>query len=345
MSLINLSPGPAALPRTVKDRIRAEAFDWAGSGVSVMEVSHRGRAFLDLAGDVEARLRRLLQIPEPYRVLFLQGGASTQFALAPLNFAASDQPPPAYLVDGHWGEKAFAEASRVRPCRSFHRGDALPESAGYLHTTSNETIDGRQWRLPPATGLPVLCDMSSDFLSRPVDLDRYHFIYAGAQKNAGIAGLTLVIVDPALLERCPDSLPTLLNYRDLAASESMANTPPTFAWYVAGLVMEWIEDLGGLVAMEQRNRAKARQLYAAIDASDFYRNEIDPAERSMMNVVFRIADPELEPRFVAAAEAAGLMGLKGHRAVGGLRASIYNAIEPEEVAALVEFMADFERRA
>lgn len=343
--MVNFSPGPSALPEAVKRRIREEAFDWAGPGISVMEVSHRGPQFTALADRATAALGDLLQLPERYRILFVQGGASMQFALAPLNFAAADQPPPVYLGDGHWGCKAASEARRLRNCVEKRRDEVLPEQAAYLHTTSNETIDGRQWMHPPATALPVLCDMSSDILSRPIDVSEYAFIYAGAQKNAGIAGLTLLVVDEQLLARCPDHLPTLVNYRAMAAAESMANTPPTFAWYVAALVFDWIAELGGLKAMEERNRAKAACLYQAIDDSSFYRNDVDLAERSMMNVIFRINDPQREADFVAAAEREGLLGLKGHRAVGGLRASLYNAIELAQVETLVEFMAEFERRS
>ena len=336
---LNFSPGPAA----VKARIRTELDDWHGTGSSVMEVSHRGDEFGHLAEQSEQKLRGLLDVPERYKVLFLQGGASTQFALIPMNLAGDRA--AAYAVDGHWGAKALREAAKLIEGTSFSRPGLPQGDWSYVHVTSNETIEGLQWTRPPETDAPVLCDMSSDILSRPLAIDGYGMIYAGAQKNLGIAGVTLVIIDAALLERCPDRLPTMVNYAAMAAGRSMANTPPTFAGYVLDCMVDWVIEGGGLAAMARRNQAKAGALYARIDASDFYANDVPASLRSRMNVVFRTPDAATDRRFVAEAASAGLVGLKGHRAVGGLRASLYNAMDLAGVEALIRFMDEFERRA
>lgn len=341
----NFSAGPAMLPPPVLARAREELLDWQGRGVSVMEVSHRGAPFMAMAEACEARLRGLAQVPDDYAVLFLQGGASTQFGLLPQNYARQDQ-AIAFQISGHWAEKALSQAELMRSCRRVPM-DGLPagDDLAYCHRTSNETVDGWQFHHDPeAGGVPVFCDMSSDILSRPLDLTRYGLVYAGAQKNIGPAGLTLVIVRRDLLGRCPDSLPTLLNHRAMAESGSMANTPPTFAWYLADLVFQWIEDLGGLSAMASRNAEKAGALYDYIDNSGFYRNDVAVDSRSLMNVVFQPPEASQCARFVAEAEDAGLMGLKGHRAVGGLRASLYNAMPLDGVRTLIQFMSEFARR-
>jgi len=353
----NFSAGPAMLPEPVLRQVREELLDWHGSGMSVMEMSHRGKAFRSIAEQAEADLRELLGIPGHYRVLFLQGGASLQFAAVPLNLlregASAD-----YVVTGSWSKKALAEArrlGRVRVAASTEEGGfttvpspeawELDPGAAYVHYTPNETIQGVEFHWIPETGeVPLVADMSSTLLSRPLDVTRFGLIYAGAQKNIGPAGLTLVIVREDLVGRARPGIPTLLDYATQAEAGSMYNTPPTFAWYVAGLVFRWIREQGGLAAMAERNRRKAAKLYAAIDGSGFYANPVDPAARSWMNVPFTLADPSLDGLFLQEAEAAGLTTLQGHRSVGGMRASLYNAMPEEGVDALVQFMAEFERR-
>ncbi|MDW8479499.1 MAG: 3-phosphoserine/phosphohydroxythreonine transaminase [Xanthomonadales bacterium] len=353
----NFNAGPGALPEEVLLEAREELLDWRGEGASVLELSHRGKAFVAMAEEAEARLRRILGVPGDYAVLFLQGGATQHFALIPMNLAAGRGAD--YVLTGAWGEKALREGARVARARvaasaqaGGYRGippradwDCDPEAA-YLHLTPNETIHGVEFHDFPATGeVPLVADMSSTLLSRPLDVRRFGLIYAGAQKNIGPAGLVVLIVRRDLLERCPSTLPDILSYRRHAEEHSMLNTPPTFAWYLAGKVFAWIERQGGLEAMGARNRAKAERLYRAIDGSGgFYRNPVDPACRSWMNVPFTLADPALEGAFLREAEAAGLIGLKGHRSVGGMRASLYNAVPPAAVEALVDFMGDFARR-
>jgi phosphoserine aminotransferase len=355
--IFNFSAGPAMLPLPVLERAREELLDFAGCGMSVMEVSHRGAEFKDVAQRAEARLRELLAIPAEYRVLFLQGGAQLQFSAVPLNLlpegAVAD-----YADTGSWSAKAIAEARRygrvnvVASPRTGGYGD-IPDpatweraaGAAYLHYTPNETIDGVEFHfIPDAAGVPLVADMSSTILSRPLEVSRFGLIYAGAQKNIGIAGLTVTIVHADLLGRARSCTPTLLDYAVQAESGSMANTAPTFAWYVAGLVFDWLAEQGGLEAMAGRNRRKAETLYDAIGTSNFYANPVAEHCRSWMNVPFTLADPGLDGTFLAEAKAAGLSGLKGHRSVGGMRASIYNAMPQEGVDALVEFMGDFERR-
>jgi phosphoserine aminotransferase len=356
MRVYNFSAGPAMLPLPVLEQARDEMLDWRG-GMSVMEVSHRGKPFMAVAEQAEADLRELLSVPAGYRVLFMQGGAAAQFAAVPLNLA---QPAAgaAYVNTGHWSERAIAEARRfvtvdvvadesasgytTMPARDAVR--AAP-GAAYLHYTTNETIGGVEFPYVPDTGeVPLVADMSSNILSRPIDVGRFGVIYAGAQKNMGPSGLTLVIVREALLGRARDAVPLVLDYRAVAEAGSMQNTPPTFSWYVAGLVFRWLKREGGLAEMERRNRAKAALLYGAIDASGFYSNPVARECRSWMNVPFRLARPELDKLFLAESEAAGLTHLAGHRAVGGMRASLYNAMPIEGVAALVDFMREFERR-
>jgi len=352
----NFCAGPAALPEPVLERAREELLDWRGTGLSVMEMSHRGPEIVGIARRAEAALRELLGISDDYAVLFLQGGASGQFSAVPLNLAANAGRAD-YLNTGQWSRKAIAEARRYVTVNVVATAEAsnfatippraewtLSEDAAYLHYTPNETIGGVEFFWTPSVEAPLVADMSSTILSRPIDVDEYGVIYAGAQKNIGPAGLTLVIVRGDLLDRADEKCPAVLNWRTAAESGSMYNTPPTFALYLAGLVFDWLRDRGGLDAMEAFNRRKAEKLYAAIDGSDFYANPVEPRSRSLMNVPFTLASPELDEPFLAEAEAAGLLNLKGHRSVGGMRASIYNAVTERAVDALISFMRDFEAR-
>jgi phosphoserine aminotransferase len=340
----------------VIEQARDELVDWHG-GMSVMEVSHRGRAFTDVAERAEADLRELLAIPPNYRVLFMQGGATAQFSAVPLNLARSGATAD-YVNTGHWSERTIREARRfvsvaiaadeaesaytTVPAQSVLK---LTPGASYVHYTPNETIGGVEFPYIPETGaIPLVADMSSTILSRPLEVSRFGLIYAGAQKNIGPAGLTVVIVRDELLRDARPATPMVFDYRAVADAGSMLNTPPTFAWYFAGLVFQWIRNQGGLAAMASRNRAKAETLYGAIDASQFYSNPVARDCRSWMNVPFRLAKPELDKTFLAEADVAGLTNLAGHRAVGGMRASLYNAMPAAGVAALVDFMRDFERR-
>jgi phosphoserine aminotransferase len=344
------------LPREVLAQARDELLDWRGGGMSVMEVSHRGKAFVACAAEAEADLRELLAIPANYRVLFMQGGATLQFAAIPLNLTSPDSVVD-YVNTGHWSKKAVGEAQRY--CNVNVAADAagtgycdvpspadwrLTPGAAYLHYTPNETIGGVEFHYVPDSPAPLVADMSSTILSRPIDVSRYGLIYAGAQKNIGPAGLCVVIVREDLLGRARASIPSVLDYRLVADDNSMLNTPPTFAWYFAGLVFKWLKRQGGLERMGEINQAKAASLYRAIDGSGFYRNPVAPACRSWMNVPFTLAKPELDKAFLAEARAAGLVNLEGHRSVGGMRASLYNAMPAEGVAALVDFMGDFARR-
>jgi phosphoserine aminotransferase len=330
--------------------------DWHGTGMSFMEMSHRSSAVVDTFAATEARLRRLLGISDDFAVLFAQGGASTQFAAVPLNLGAAGG-VFAYANTGQWSRKAMAEAARYGAVREVATATtdaprsippqsswAMPGDAAYLHIASNETIDGIEFHWLPETPVPLVADMSSTLLSRPIAVDDYDMIYAGAQKNIGPAGLALLIVRRSLFGRALPACPTVMNWQRIDEADSMVNTPPTYSIYLAGLVFEWLEAQGGLGAMAQQNRRKAETLYAAIDDSDFYGNPVAAADRSWMNVPFTLADPGLDAEFLREAEAAGLVNLRGHRSVGGMRASIYNAIPPAAVDALVEFMQDFERR-
>ncbi|MDE2304938.1 MAG: 3-phosphoserine/phosphohydroxythreonine transaminase [Gammaproteobacteria bacterium] len=355
MTVYNFSAGPAALPGEVLERVRDELLDWNHDGMSVMEVSHRGAAFMRAAEEAEADLRELLAVPAGYRVLFLQGGASAQFSLVPMNLSAPGATAD-YVDTGHWSSKAIREAARY--CRvnvvagsgpdylTVPAADRIRASAGaaYLHYTPNETIGGVEFPYVPDSGsVPLVADMSSTILSRPIDVARFGLIYAGAQKNIGPAGLVVVLVREDLIGHARADTPTVFDYAAVAAQGSMLNTPPTFAWYVAGLVFKWLKARGGLAAMAARNREKAERLYAAIDASSLYRNAVAPEARSWMNVTFRLARSELDGEFLRLANAAGLRNLKGHKAAGGMRASIYNSMPVEGVATLIEFMREFER--
>jgi phosphoserine aminotransferase len=356
MRVFNFSPGPAVLPLEVLEQARDELLDWQGIGASVMEISHRGKEFVQVAAAAEADLRNLLAIPANYRVLFMQGGASAQFSLVPMNLAAPGSTVD-YVHTGHWSHKAIEEAARY--CTVHLAGDAggdysrvppqselrFSKDAAYVHYTPNETISGVEFSyVPETTGAPLVADLSSSILSRPIEVAKFGLIYAGAQKNIGPSGLVVVIVREDLIGRARPETPHVFDYRAVADNQSMLNTPPTFAWYMAGLVFKWLERSGGLAAVGERNRIKAATLYAAIDASELYANSVAKDARSWMNVTFHLKRPALNEAFLAAAAEAGLAGLKGHRVVGGMRASLYNAMPLAGVEALVAFMREFERR-
>ncbi len=351
----NFSAGPAALPIEVLELIREDIPDWNGTGMSVMEISHRSKEFIEVAARCESNLRELLSVPDGYSVLWTQGGATMQMAMAPLNLAGPDDTAD-YVVTGSWGKKAASEASKQ--CKLNVAADAsdrnftyIPDEsswnrsdgAAYLHITSNETIAGVEFHSVPGGDAPIVADMSSTILSRPIDVSDYGVIYAGAQKNIGPAGITLVIVRNDLLEPARNGLPHLMMWKSYAESESMTNTPPTFAWYVADLIFQHLLNKGGLEAMALINQRKSSKLYAAIDESGFYSNPVQVDCRSWMNIPFILADSSLDQRFLDETLAAGLTNLKGHRSVGGMRASIYNAVPEEAVDALIEFMVEFER--
>ncbi|MDX1373928.1 MAG: 3-phosphoserine/phosphohydroxythreonine transaminase [Burkholderiales bacterium] len=353
----NFSAGPAVLPDEVLARAGDEILDWHGSGMSVMEMSHRGKEFMSIAEEAEHDLRELLAIPAHYKVLFLQGGATLQFAQVPMNLLAG-RTKADYVVTGEWSKKAVKEARALCDVhvaassedRSFTYAPrvsqwSLREDAAYVHYCSNETIGGVEFHwVPEAGGLPLVADASSHFLSRPIDVSKFALIYAGAQKNVGPAGLTIVVVREDLVGHAAKGTPSVLDYRQQAEAASMLNTPPTYAIYVAGLVLKWLKRLGGVAEIERRNIAKAKLLYDFIDGSGFYRNPVAPEDRSRMNVPFTLADPKLDAAFLEGAEKRGLLQLKGHRSVGGMRASIYNAMPVDGVRRLVEYMQAFEAR-
>lgn len=355
----NFSAGPAALPEAVLARARDELLDFHGAGMSVMEMSHRSAEFVGVAERAEASLRSLLAVPDDYAVLFVQGGATGQFSAVPLNLTASGDSVAAYVNTGAWSKKAIAEAKRyceVAVVASSAEAnfshvpaqaewDPIPAGASYVHVCPNETIGGVAFPFTPDVGdVPLVGDFSSTILSEPLDVAAWDVIYAGAQKNIGPAGIAVVIVRRELLGRARPETPALLDWAVTAEADSMYNTPPTFAWYLSGLVFEWLQAQGGLEAMAEINRRKAETLYGAIEASNFYASPVAEACRSRMNVPFTLADPDLDARFLAEAEAAGLTNLKGHRSVGGMRASLYNAVPQAAVDALVAFMQDFEAR-
>jgi phosphoserine aminotransferase len=350
----NFSAGPGVLPLSVLEEVAAELPVYRTAGASVMEISHRSAEYTELADSARAAVRRLLKIDDQWHILFLQGGASLQFYQAALNFLPKAG-RASYVITGSWAKKAAAEAKRVGSVhvaassedRNFGyvpdvaQWDVAPDSS-YIHVTSNNTIFGTQYQTDPDTTAPLVCDASSDFLSRPVDMSKYGLVYAGAQKNVGPAGVTVVLVHDEFLKRANDDVPTMLDYRTHATK--LFNTPPVFAVYVVEKVLRWLEAQGGLTAIHERNRKKASSLYARIDATDFYKGTADVAARSLMNVTFRLTATDLEAVFIEEAKKEGLVSLKGHRSVGGIRASIYNACPPESVAALVSFMNDFENR-
>ncbi|MCA9057930.1 MAG: 3-phosphoserine/phosphohydroxythreonine transaminase [Planctomycetaceae bacterium] len=356
--IFNFSAGPAVLPESVLAEARENLLSLGDTGVGVCEHSHRGKPFMAVAAEAESLCRQLAGIPDNYRVLFLQGGASLQFSMIPMNFLSSDQTAD-YLITGAWAKKALEEAGRYgtghTACNSKDANFSyIPDSTTYsanpryVHFTSNNTIFGTQFRSEPAA-IPdsafLVCDASSDIFSRPIDVSQYGIIYAGAQKNLGPSGVTLVIIRDDLVEQGNSDLPTMLQYRTHAANESMYNTPPTFGIYLMMLVFRWVRDQGGLAAMAKRNEAKAKLLYDYLDQSQLFRPTARTDSRSLMNVTFVTGDEDKDAAFIKAATAAGFNGLKGHRSVGGMRASIYNAFPPEGVQALVDFMKDFEARA
>lgn len=355
--IFNFSAGPAVLPVPVLEEAQRDMVSMPGVGMSVMEISHRSKTFDEIIGRAEASLRELLGIPNNYQILFLQGGASLQFSMAPMNLLPADGSAD-YVITGSWGKKALKEAKKaggVNVAATMADGGftrvpsrdemSLDPQAAYVHITSNETIEGVEWKREPAVGnVPLVADASSDILSRPIDVDKYGLIYAGAQKNMGPSGVTVVVLRDDLLQQIPEGLPSMLDYRTHVENKSLYNTPNTWGIYILGLVCKWVQAQGGVAGMERVNEEKARLLYDMIDATDFYRGHADMDCRSTMNVTFRLPAEELEKKFVAEATAQGLDGLKGHRSVGGIRASIYNAFPRAGVEALVSFMKDFERR-
>ncbi len=354
---INFSAGPAMLPHEVLLQAQQEMLDWNGSGLSVMEMSHRGKEFTSIAVEAEQNLREITDMPESYKVLFLQGGASAQFALVPLNLAG-DNDLTNYINTGSWSKKAISEAQRLCEVNVVASTEAtgftsvpgqdelqLDADAAYLHYTPNETIGGVEFPyIPDAGSVPLVADMSSNILSKPLDISRFGLIYAGAQKNIGSAGLTVVIVRESLLGMASSKTPSMANYDIIAKAQSMYNTPPTYAIYIAGLVFKWIKNQGGLKVIEALNIKKSGKLYQCIDESGFYSNPVAINCRSRMNVPFTLANPELDIVFLQQVEQeAGMIALKGHRSVGGMRASIYNAMPEESIDTLISFMQEFER--
>lgn len=355
--VFNFSAGPAVLPEEVLAQAREEMLDWRGSGMSVMEMSHRGKEFESIIAKAEADLRSLMAIPANYKVLFLQGGASLQFSMIPQNLMGAAGKAD-YIHTGEWAKKAIAEARRFGtvnvaassedrnfsyvPQQSVWKSDP---GAAYVHVTTNETIGGIEYHWVPDTGgVPLVADMSSHILSRPIDVSRYGLIYAGAQKNIGPAGLVIVIIREDLIGRAPAGTASMLDYKVMADNGSMYNTPPTYSVYIAGLVFEWLQRQGGLAGIEKHNREKAALLYDVLDRGGLYASPVDKADRSLMNVPFRLRDEKLDEPFLKEAKTSSLLQLKGHRSVGGMRASIYNAMPMAGVRALVDFMGEFERR-
>ena len=356
--IYNFAAGPAVLPLSVLEEAQRDLVALPGVGMSILEISHRSKTFEKVIGDADAAIRELAGIPSNYHVLFLQGGASTQFSMVPMNLLTTGTPAD-YIVTGAWGQKALKEAKRVggtsvaftNEAENFVRvpkaGEVrLTPGAAYVHMTSNETIHGVEFKEEPRFGdAPLVCDTSSNMFSKPIDVARYAMIYAGAQKNLGPAGVTLVIVRDDMVQRAPDTLATMLSYKTHVKEKSLYNTPPCFTIYVVGLVLKWLKENGGLTAIAAKNDRKAATLYAEIDRTGFYRGHAAKECRSNMNVTFRLPSEELEAKFASEAKAIGLDGLKGHRSVGGMRASIYNAFPEEGVDALVEFMREFEKKS
>ena len=355
----NFNAGPAVLPVSVLEQAQVEMLDYKGSGMSVMEMSHRSKVFEEIIQTAEADLRELLGIPANYKVMFLQGGAHLQFLMIPTNLRAAGTSAD-YIVTGAWGKTALKESFKVGAARmaastdqtNYNRLPAAAEidydpKAAFMHFTANETIHGVEWKTEPVPprDVPLVGDVSSDFISRPLDVSKYGLIYAGAQKNAGPAGVTVVIVRDDLLQRTPANLPVMLDYKVMAENGSLYNTPPCYSIYIVGLVLKWLKSLGGLSAIEKINGDKASLVYQAIDQSGgFYRGHAVPEARSNMNIPFRLPNEDLEKQFVKESEKLGMVGLKGHRSVGGLRASVYNALPVESVKALVQFMGEFQKK-
>ena len=355
--IYNFSAGPAVLPVPVLEEARDEMLSLPGVGMSVMEISHRSKTFDEIISGAEQGLRELMGIPENYHVLFLQGGASLQFSMVPINLLG-DGSSADYIITGSWGKKALKEAKKagtinVAADLADSRYTRTPEphelkldaNAAYAHFTSNETIEGVEFKSEPEVGdVPLVCDASSNIMSRPIEVSKYGLIYAGAQKNLGPSGVTVVIIRDDLLQRVPEGLHTMLDYRTHTSNKSLYNTPNTWGIYILNLVCKWVKDQGGLEGIYRRNQEKAKLIYDAIDATDFYRGHAAPEARSLMNVTWRLPTEELEKQFVKEATAERLDGLKGHRSVGGIRASIYNAFPPEGCEALASFMREFARK-
>jgi phosphoserine aminotransferase len=353
----NFSAGPAMLPEEVLLKAKEEMLDWNGSGMGVMEMSHRGKEYVSIAEKAESDLKDLLQIPNNYKVLFLQGGASLQFSMIPMNLLGESKKAD-YFNTGSWSKKAISEAKKFCTVNVVTNSEpqkfstiaepstwSLSTDAAYVHYTPNETIEGLEFSFVPDVGnIPLVADMSSTILSRPIDVSRFGLIYAGAQKNIGPAGLAIVIIREDLLEKAKSDIPTMMHYKTHLENASMYNTPPTYTWYIAGLVFDYLKRNGGLSAMSERNQKKANMLYNAIDSSSMYRNPVDKKYRSWMNVPFILKDEALDKPFLEEAKKHGLVTLAGHRSVGGMRASIYNAMPYEGVEALVQFMSEFERK-
>ncbi len=355
--IFNFSAGPAILPEEVMKKAASELTDWHDSGMSVMEMSHRSKEFISIAEKAEADIREIMSIPDNYKVLFLQGGASSQFAMVPMNLLGEKKTAD-YINTGSWSKKAIAEAklfcnvniastsesSNFMTIPPYSKWSLNPDAA-YVHYTPNETIGGVEFHSIPETGdVPLVADMSSTILSRPINVSRYGLIYAGAQKNVGPAGLTIVIIRDDLIKGPIAGTPAMFSYQKHTKAKSMYNTPPTYSWYISGLVFAWIKAGGGLEAMAKINKRKAQKLYSAIDSSDFYTNPVEPGCRSWMNVPFMLARPDLDNKFLEQARESGLLTLKGHRSVGGMRASIYNAMPEEGIDSLIEFMIKFEKK-
>ncbi len=356
--VINFNPGPAALPLEVLQQAQAEMLDYKGTGMSVMEISHRSKEFEAIVSETQADLRELMGIPANYKILFLQGGASLQFAMVPMNFRPAGASAD-YIVTGTWSKKAFKESQKLGTSKAAANMEAdafnhlptqaelkLDPQAAYLHFTSNETIHGVEYfsePTPPA-GVPLICDASSDFISRPIDVSKYAMLYAGAQKNAGPAGVLIGIIREDLLAKVPANLPNLLDYKALADENSLLNTPPCWSIYIVGLVLKWIKGLGGLSAIEKRNQAKSDLVYQAIDESGGFYKGHAKSDRSRMNITFRLPSEALEEQFASEAKKMELIGLKGHRSVGGMRASLYNALPVEAAEALVKHMKEFQQK-
>lgn len=349
----NFSAGPAAIPESVLEETQSELLEWNNSGMSIMEMSHRSPEYMQVASAARQDLIDLLDIPKNYKVLFLQGGATLQFSMIPMNFASQNHAD--YLLTGTWSKKALSEASKVTTANIVASSEAanfnhVPSidswkesaAAAYFHYVANETIQGNALHQAPITQVPLIADMSSVILSEPIDVSKFSMIYAGAQKNIGPAGLTICIIEDEFLAKASDSLPGMLQYSKHAESDSMFNTPPTFSWYLAGKVFSWLKSNGGLEAIAKVNHAKATSLYQFIDASDFYSNPVIHENRSIMNVPFLLRDSDMDAQFLNDAQQAGLLNLKGHRSIGGMRASIYNATPLAAIEALMEFMREFE---
>lgn len=354
--IVNFSAGPATLPLPVLQQVQEELLDWHGAGVSVMEMSHRDKEFMSIAQEAEKDLREIAGIPSNYKVLFMQGGATAQFSLIPMNLLGTKGSAD-YVLTGDWGKKAAKECGKYGKAniaassesdKFTHIPDVstwkLDPNAAYVHITPNETIHGVEFQYTPDTkGVPLVADMSSNILSRPIDVSKYGLIYGGAQKNIGPAGVTIVIVREDLIGHASAITPGVFDYKAVADNDSMLNTPACFSWYVSGLVFKWIKSQGGLAGIGERNERKAKLLYDYIDSQDFYKNPVAKKDRSWMNVPFTLPNPELDADFLKGAKAASLNGLKGHRAVGGMRASLYNAMQESGVATLVEYMKEFVR--